>query len=94
MAVEFPIVVKHKDITLRLYNWMNYPQSEAIRNIEAFDSQGKSLWVIEPLGDHAVTDFYTSVASLGGNIHAFNFQCFDCVIDEESGKVLSISFTK
>ena len=94
MAMEFPIVVKHKDITLKLYNWMDYPKSEAIRNIEAFDSQGKLLWVVEPLGGHAVSDFYTSIASRGGNIHAFNFQCFDCVIDEASGKVLSSSFTK
>jgi hypothetical protein len=94
MTMEFPVVVKHNGITLKLYNWMDYPEGEAKRNIEAFDQHGNSLWLVELLGGHQPTDFYTSVASRSGSIHAFNFQCFDCVIDEATGKVLSSSFTK
>ena len=94
MATEFPIVVQHKDVTLKLYNWMDYPKDKPIRNVEAFDPKGKSLWVIEALGGDSRIDFYTSVSSRGEEIHAFNFQCYDCVIDGATGKVVSSSFAK
>ena len=92
--MDFPLVVKHKKIVLKLYDWMNYPKEQAARNVEAFDLHGTPLWVIEPLGGNAATDCYTNVISLDGRIHAFNFQGYDSVIDENTGKVLSISFTK
>ena len=94
MATDFPIVVKHKGMTLKLFNWMDYPKGKPIQNIEAFDPIGNRLWIVEPLGGHAATDFYTSLSSQAGEIHAFNFQCFDCVIDEATGKVVSSTFTK
>lgn len=94
MDIEFPMTAKHKDIVLKLYDWMDYPKGKAARNVEAFDLKGNKLWVIESLGGHAATDCYTHIASRNGKIHAFNFQCYDCVIDENNGKVLSSSFTK
>ena len=94
MTADFPLIVKHKDVVLKLYNWMDYPPGKAMRNVEAFDLHGNKLWKIEALGGYAESDFYTSISSRDGNIHAFNFQCYDCIIDEATGKVLSSSFTK
>lgn len=94
MSIEFPMIAIHKDIVLKLYNWMDYPKNKAARNVEAFDLKGNKLWVIESLGGDANIDCYTHIASSKGTIHAFNFQCFDCVIDESTGKVLSKKFTK
>ncbi|MDR2012616.1 MAG: hypothetical protein LBQ20_06185 [Rhodanobacter sp.] len=93
-VMDFPIVVQHKNITLKLYNWMGYPKGKAARNVEAFDQSGNLLWVIESLGGHAATDCYTSISSRDRKIHAFNFQGYDCIVDEVSGKVLSSLFTK
>jgi hypothetical protein len=92
--MEFPLVVKHKDIILKLFNWMDYPKGKAARNVEAFDKDGNRLWVIESMGGDPRTDCYTHISSKNGEIHAFNFQCFDCIIDEGSGKVKSRKFTK
>lgn len=92
--MEFPVAVKHKDIVLKMYNWMDYPKDQAARNVEAFDQNGNSLWVIESLGGTPGTDCYTNISSKNGQIHAFNYQCYDCVIDEITGKIISSQFTK
>lgn len=92
--MKFPVVVKHKDIVLKLFDWMSYPKDQAARNVEAFDSDGNHIWTIESLGGHAPTDCYTNISSKNGSIHAFNFQCFDCVVDERDGKIISRKFTK
>jgi hypothetical protein len=94
MNIEFPIVIKHKNIILKLFDWMDYPNNKAAQNVEAYDSNGNKLWVIESLGGMSATDCYTNISSRDGNIHAFNFQCYDCIIDESNGKVLTSSFTK
>jgi len=92
--MEFPQIIKHNNIILKLYNWMDYPKDNAARNVEAYDADGNHIWTIESLGGHPPTDCYTNISSKGGKIHAFNFQCFDCIIDERSGKVISSKFTK
>jgi len=92
--MDFPLVIKHKRIILKLFNWMDYPKGQAAQNVEAFDERGNRLWVIESLGGNSLTDFYTNISSKDGEIHAFNFQCYDSVIDEDTGKILSSSFTK
>ena len=92
--MKFPLIVKHKDIVLKLYNWMDYPRGKAARNVEAFDLDGTLIWTIESLGGDAPTDYYTNVSLKNGEIHAFNFQCFDCIIDERNGKIISKTFTK
>jgi hypothetical protein len=94
MTANFPLIVRHKELVLKLYNWMDYPPGKAMRNVEAFDLLGSKLWEIEALGGYAESNFYTSISSTDGGIHAFNFQCHDCVIDEITGKILSSSFTK
>ncbi|SHG81979.1 hypothetical protein SAMN02745129_0820 [Ferrimonas marina] len=91
--MEFPLVVTHKDIVLKLYNWMDYPRGRPARNVEAFDSNGELIWVIEDIGG-GDTDCYTHISSTNGKLHVFNFMCYDCIIDEKSGKVLSKTFTK
>lgn len=92
--MDFPYIVEHKDIVLKLYDWMSYPKGKSARNIEAFDKEGNHLWTIEALGGHEPTDCYTNVTSKNGKIHAFNFQCYDCIVDETSGKIISSVFTK
>ncbi len=73
---------------------MDYPKDQAARNVEAFDQNGNRLWVIESLGGNPSTDCYTHISSKNGEIHAFNFQCYDCVIAEDSGNIISNKFTK
>ncbi|WOH38565.1 hypothetical protein RI844_04940 [Thalassotalea fonticola] len=92
--MEFPIVLTHNNIVLKLFNWMDYPSWKAARNVEAFDKEGNKLWTIESLGGISSTDCYTNISSKNGEIHAFNFQCYDCIIDENNGKVISSAFTK
>jgi hypothetical protein len=92
--MDFPLIVKHKNIILKLYDWMNYPKDEPARNVEAYDEKGNRLWIIESLGGNAGTDCYTNISSKQAEIHAFNFQCYDCIIDEFTGKILSSRFTK
>ena len=92
--MDFPLIVKHKNIILKLFDWMDYPKDQATRNVEAYDHHGKRLWVIESLGENPATDYYTDISSEDDKIHAFNFQCYDCIIDEETGKILDSYFTK
>lgn len=94
MKIEFPIVVEHKSLTLKLFNYMDYPKDKPARNVEAFDKNGNWVWTIESLGGNPGTDCYTSIKSVNGLIHAFNFQCYDCVINEKDGSIVSSSFTK
>ena len=92
--MDFPYVVKHKKITIKLYDWMDYPKEQSVRNVEAFDKDGNSLWIIEAFGGHPPTDCYTNISSKFGKIHAFNFQGYDCIIDQSNGKILKRVFTK
>ena len=71
-----------------------YPKDKPARNVEAFDKNGNRVWTIESLGGNPRTDCYTSIKSVNGLIHAFNFQCYDCVINEKDGSIVSSSFTK
>lgn len=94
MNNDFPQVIIHKGITIKLYDWMGYPKDEAARNVVAYDVNGKEIWIIEPLGGNPRTDCYTYIESKDGKLYAYNFQCFDCVIDDTNGKVLQSYFTK
>lgn len=95
MTTKFPLVLRHKDILVKLYNWMAYPKGEPARNVEAFDLQGNKLWTIEPLGGGMPgSDFYTDIFSSNGQLCAFNYQAYNCIIDEATGKVISSHFTK
>lgn len=94
MSNEFPQVITHKGMTIKLYDWMDYPKGEAARNVVAYDESGDEIWVIEPLGGNPGTDCYTHIESKDGKLYAYNFQCYDCVIDDTNGKVLQSYFTK
>ena len=39
--MDFPLIVKHKNIILKLFDWMDYPKDQATRNVEAYDHHGK-----------------------------------------------------
>jgi hypothetical protein len=93
MNMDFPLIVAHKDITLKLFNWMDYPKGEPARNIKAFNKNNELLWVIQDLGG-GDADCYTHLESISGEIHAINFMCYDCIINEKDGKVISKKFTK
>ena len=91
--MEFPVIVRHNELTLKLFNWMDFPRGEPARNVQAFDQNDNLIWTIEDLGG-GDSDCYTQMESKDGKIHAYNFMGYDCVIDEETGKVLSKVFTK
>lgn len=72
---------------------MKYPKGKPARNVEAYDVDNNLLWIIEDLGG-GDADCYTHISSLNGEIHAFNFMCYDCIVNENNGKIVSKIFTK
>ena len=94
MNTEFPKVITHKGMTIKLYDWMEYPEGESARNVVAYDEKGCEIWTIEPLGGDPGLDYYTYIESRKGKLHAYNFQCYACVIDDTNGKVVKSAFTK
>ncbi len=92
--MDFPKIIKHKDLTIKLFNWMEYPRGKAAANVEAYNSEGDKLWTISPLGGNPSTDCYTNISTDGNTLKAFNFQCYSCIINEKSGEVISSEFTK
>ena len=73
---------------------MDYPKGQAAPNVVAYDKDGNKIWAIEPLGGNPGTDCYTHINSKDGKLYAFNFQCYECIIDDQNGKVLQRIFTK
>lgn len=91
--MEFPIVIQYQGLIIKLFNWMDYPDQKPARNVEAFDQDGKRIWIIESLTTQSA-DCYTNIKTDGKTLTAFNFVGYDCVVDPRNGKIISSQFTK
>ena len=75
-----------------LFNDMAGPRHRQFRNLEAFDLDGRRLWTAE----HPTSDTAASYVEFvdGPPLTVWNFACYVCRIDPESGRLVEKRFTK
>ena len=75
-----------------VFDYMSFPKLQQAKNLMAYDLSQKLLWVAEhPTTD--ITDTYVEITQ-EAPLKAWNFACFVCDIDIETGKLLHAKFTK
>ncbi len=75
-----------------LYQYYKGPKNSQFKNLEAFDLGGKKLWTAEhPTSE--TSDTYVEIRQENPLV-LWNFACFVCRVDPESGKLLKSDFTK
>jgi len=74
------------------FDWMAFEQNAPAQYLFCYDSSGKLLWRAPGIGMGA-TDAYTGVTS-EEPLWVVNFAGCNCRIDEVSGQVLEVLFTK
>jgi hypothetical protein len=95
IQAAFPVLDAREidDTIVVVYDYMSFPRGEPSRNLFAYSRRtGDELWRAEDIGAGAI-DGYTGVISESPLI-VFNFACFECRIDLQTGKVISKVFTK
>ncbi len=80
-----------------IYNSMEFKEDRADANLVRINESGENIWEADnPTGD--VTDAYIGFDRIikqgKGKIVAFNFSCFKCTINSETGKIINAKFTK
>jgi len=81
-----------KDRIYIVYDYMYFPEADAKRNLLAYSNDGKELWRAEDIGVGS-PECYTNIIQIEPLV-VNNFAGYTCRIDEVSGKVLTIEFTK
>lgn len=77
-----------------IYDYMSGPTDRAFHNLEAYDLNGRKLCTAQNPGtDDNAADAYIGFIS-DDPLIASNFTCFDCTIDQESGRIIRTKFTK
>lgn len=66
-----------------------------VDNIYFVNPDGTIKWQIDS-NDHKelLPGYYTALWTDNGKLKAFNFGCWDCSIDLETGKIIETKFTK
>lgn len=91
---KYPVLeaVLVKGRVLVTFDWMAFERNTPARNLFCYDRSGNLLWRASDIGMGAV-DAYTGVTN-EEPLRAGNFAGCSCRIDEASGKVLEVCFTK
>lgn len=94
IEVGFPVLDARlvADTVLVLCDWMAFPKGMPARNLFAYSLAGEPLWRVRDIGMGAF-DAYTDITSESPLV-AFNYACFACTIDPNTGEVTSKRFTK
>ena len=80
------------DKVIVIYDQMAGPTWRQFRNLVAFDLEGRKIWTAEhPTNETA--DVYLKITK-ADPLTVWNFGCFICRIDLETGKLLESTFTK
>jgi len=74
-----------------IFDYMAYPNGRPAPNFVAYDQHQKELWIAENPGGGA--DAYVNFIS-EEPLKVWNFSCFVCTLDPETGKLLQVQFTK
>jgi hypothetical protein len=89
--------IESEGALLVIYDHMEFPKNQPAPNLVRIDEKGKQLWEAEnPTGSQtdAYTKFNRTVKASPGNIAAYNFSGYYCVIDISNGKLIDAQFTK
>ena len=78
---------------LVIHDYMAYPQGKPVPNLAAYSPNGDRLWTAENLGGLDESDAYVNFLS-AEPLWVWNFACYRCRIDPETGKLLEKKFTK
>src|SRR5436305_1613888 len=81
------------DRILVIHDYMAYPHGKPAPNLVAYSPSGERLWTADNLGGSGETDCYVSFMSEEPLV-VWNFACFRCRIDPQTGKLLESEFTK
>jgi hypothetical protein len=77
---------------LVIFDYMEFPSNAPARNLYAFTSQGRQLWIADSISK-GNTDAYTNFISEQPLIVG-NFAGYNVTINIRTGKVLKTQFTK
>ncbi len=89
-----PILESRKigDRILIIYDYMDYPRYKQAQNLMAYDLDGNVLWTAEH-PTNTTADCYVNFIS-EDPLWVWNFACYECRIDINSGKLIDKVFTK
>jgi hypothetical protein len=80
------------DRVLVIFDYMEFPNGRPAQNLVAYDLHQQELWRAEsPEGGGA--DAYVNFIS-ESPLTAWNFACYACTIDPETGRLIEKQFTK
>ena len=80
------------DHVVVIYDWMVFDRGMPARNLFCYDKSGSEIWRAQDINWGAV-DAYTNVTN-EAPLWVSNFAGFNCRIDESTGHVLAMDFTK
>ena len=83
------------DLTVTLYDWMAEDVRDG-RNLIATNRDGVEIWRAKPVvfNDPRQQDCFTSIHWDGVSLLAFTFSCYKVSVDQDSGDVTILEFTK
>jgi hypothetical protein len=84
--------IRLEDRILVIHDYMAYPQGRAAQNFLAYTPDGKILWTAQNPGAGSA-DAYVNFMS-ESPLRVWNFACYVCTIDAQSGELLHAQFTK
>lgn len=78
-------------LLLMLYDWMEFPDANAINNLYAYDLEGERLWIAEA---RYPGDFFVNIVDNNGQLIATSWSCFSCLPDPKTGRITDANFSK
>jgi hypothetical protein len=82
------------DSVIVLFDYMDFPKNEQAKNLRCYNNKKELLWIAEHPTNETI-DCYTSISlSKDGKLVAYNFACYNCLIDPITGKLIKYIFTK
>jgi hypothetical protein len=75
-----------------VFDYMSFPKFQQAKNLMAYDLSQKLLWIAQH-PTTVSTDTYVQIKQ-EAPLKVWNFACFVCDIDIETGKLLHAEFTK
>lgn len=91
--MEFKVLetLQFGSILLVLYDWMVFPDANAINNLYAYDLESKRLWIAQA---RRPGDFFTGFVGDGEFLRVATWDCSCCTIDLSTGGIIDSVFTK
>ena len=93
MLMEFIVFETQRfgDLLLVIYDWIEFPDSKAVRNLYAYDLEGGIIWIGQA---RRPGDFFTGFVGDGKLLRVATWDCFCCTIDPKTGDIIDSIFTK